>query len=480
MSAFSKDGLNANEVVTDLRNMIRNGKDGIELDDMLKTLQDEDIIGATLALEITEMAKGRGRHGKVSKLFHKTLEMGRTMPHLVEILNRSTTAIAAYNLARGSGMNKNDATEYARLAVRKTQFDYSELNRPFNFVRNDLLRAMTMFKIHPLGVYGLLIGNVKTLLGNNSTKEEGKQAFKTLSMLMATHSVFAGAAGGLLMEPIKIAMGMLSLVIEGLSDDDDAEELKEFLRNPEVAMRQFLYEATGDKTLSEALVYGAPRMVGVDMHTRLGMQSLMIMGSNKGDTQFERMMNSVTDSLLGPILGMEGGFTRMASAISNGQGVSKSLEYVMPKMIRDIQRAARYNEVGMTDFNGNLIQGSENFSAKDLAVRAIGFTPSVEAETHLGKGYLQRRTGRLNRKSTGLVNRWKNGDSAERAKLWAGEIKEFNDSLTPAERRAFKITMSKLRKGLSARTRRERETYKGTYLNRKERELKQEIEFINL
>lgn len=477
-NAFTTEGVDANQIVSDLRRLVAEQEGGQELADMIKTLQDQDIIGATLTLEIAEAARGRGRKGPVSKTFQKVLEMGRTMPHIVEIMNRTTTAIAAYNLfMQGKSKtqaNREAATRVAELAIRKTQFDYSELNRPFNFVRNDLLRAMTMFKIHPLGVYGLFIGNIKTLLDNKSTRQQGREAGKTLAMLLATHASVAGLAGSLLMEPIKIAMGMLGLLFE----DDD--EMKKWLSEPEIAMRQMLYEVTGSREASEALVFGAPRAIGMDMHTRIGLQSLMFMFSNQGDTAFERSMNTVTDSLLGPIFGMERGFATMAAALANGQGWAKATEYAMPKGIRDIQRTIRYNQIGMTDFNGNLIQDSNKFSAKDLAIRAIGFSPSLEAETNLGRGYKQRRIGRLRRKVKGLVNRWKNADPAGRRELWQGEIREFNQGLSPEERRAFRVTMGTLQRSLTARRRRERETKKGIHFNRKERALAKELDFINL
>lgn len=471
--AFTKEGVDANQVVTDLIEKISaDGEQGIA--DMLGELQAEDIIGATFTLEIAEAAKGRGRHGTASAGFQKVMEMGRTMPHIVEIMNRTTTAIAAYNLAKADGMSTKDAREHARSAVRKTQFDYSELNRPRYFVKNDLLRAMTMFKIHPLGIYGLLIGNVKQLMSKDSTKAEGREAGKTLAMLLATHAAFAGAAGSLLMEPIKIAMGLLAMAF----DDDD--EMKEWLGEPEVAMRQFLFEATGSKAASEAAVYGLPRLMGVDMHTRLGLQSLMYMHSQEGDTPFERTVNGLIHSITGPVLGMEGGFTRAASAIASGQGWGKAMEYAMPKGIRDIQRAIRYKDEGMTDFNGNLIQGSESFTAKDLAVRAIGFSPSIEAETYLGRGYKQRHTSRLSRKVKALTNRWKDLPRAERSAFWDSEVREFNDALSDEDRRQFRITRGALQRSLKARRRHERETVKGVHFKKKERKLKEGLEFLNI
>lgn len=471
--AFTPEGVDANQIVTNIRNMLADKGDQ-KLADMIGELQAEDIIGATFTLEIAEAAKGRGRHGKLSKVFQKTMEFGRTMPHIVEILNRTTSAIAAYELAVADGKSERDAREHARLAVRKTQFDYSELNRPRYFVKNDLLRAMTMFKIHPLGIYGLLIGNVKTLMSSDATKAEGRAAGKALAMLLATHGAFAGLAGSVLLEPIKVAMGLLA----HLFDDDD--EMREWLSEPEVAMRQMLFEATGNRMLGEAAVFGLPRLIGVDMHTRLGIQNLMLMHSNEGDTSFERGVNTVTDSLLGPILGMEGGFTRMAAAIANGQGWAKASEYAMPKGIRDIQRSFRYSQEGMTDFNGNRIQDSEKFNAKDLAVRALGFAPSIEAETHLGRGFKQRHEGRLKRKARGLINRWKNADAAERRELWKGEIQDFNDSLSAEDRKLYRISRGKLQRSLAARKRREREIYKGTHFRRQERAMKKEVEFLNI
>lgn len=471
VSAFTKDGVDIDGVVKQLREHVRGDKKmGLELDDMLAKLQEEDIIGSTLTLEIAEEARGRGRRNRLSSLFHKTMEMGRTMPHLVEVLNRSTTAIAAYELGRGKGMSKEQATQYARKAVVKTQFDYSELNRPRYFTKNELLRVMTMFKIHPLGLYGFMIGNINGI----SDPETRKQSIRALSMLLATHAAFAGAAGGLLVEPLKVAMGMMAAVF---GDEDD--EWADWMRDPEINMRRLMYEATGSPALSEAFVYGLPRLAGVDMHSRLGLQNMMLMHS-RGDTAFETSMNTITDSLLGPVLGASRGYSTMAAALANGQGLAKASEYAVPKGLRDVLRAARYLDEGMTDFNGNTILGADKLSAKDLAVRVIGFSPSVESEVREVRSGKTRHVSRLRRKIKKLVNRWKNAEPAERMKIWRGDISDYNSSLTREERRAFRITMAMLRRSLTARKRRERETEAGAHFARKERGLKKDYKFANI
>lgn len=469
-SAFGPNGIDIDGVVNQLRSHVRQGDNGVELDNMLAKLQEEDIIGATLTLEIAEEARGRGRRNKVSNAAHKMMEMGRTMPHLVEILNRSTTAIAAYELGRKKGMSKEQATIYARDAVVKTQFDYSEANRPRYFTKNDLLRVMTMFKIHPLGIYGFLIGNINAIK-DPATRQE---SIRALSMLLATHAAFAGAAGSLLLEPIKVAMGMMAVAF-----GDEGDDWAEWFRDPEINARRMIFEATGNRTLSEAVVYGLPRLAGVDMHSRLGLQSLMLMHS-KGDTAFETGLNTVTDSLLGPVLGVSRGYTTMAAAIANGQGLAKASEYALPKGVRDIMRSLRYLDEGMTDFNGNVILDSDKLSAKDLAVRAIGFSPSPEAEIYEGRTHKTRRVSRLRRKIRGLTNRWKNATPKERRELWLGDIKDFNEGLTREERRAFRVTRGMLQRSLSARKRRERDTKKGIHFTRKERALRKEYEFTNI
>jgi GH24 family phage-related lysozyme (muramidase) len=431
---------------------------------MIKTLTDMGIIDATFSLEIAEGAK-LNKDFKLAKWLNTVIEAGRFLPYTVEIMNRSTTAVAAYNLARDKGMSHEQATEIAREAVVKTQFDYTMLNRPRWFAVNDLARAATMFKIHPLGVYSYIIHNTRKALGHNATAEQKAEARRGLSTFLLMHGALAGGVGSLLAEPIKAAIGLVNYLFDG--DDDDS-----WLDNPELAMRDAIYEFTGDKKVAEVLTYGLPRAAGVDLSSRVGLQSLMLMWQ-EGDNAWQTAWGTATKSLVGPIFGYSDSINKTVSALQAGAGMEKALEYMLPKGVRDSMRAIRYKSEGMTDFTGSVIIAPEEFTPWELAVRAFGFSTGREAEVYEKRqtvGKLIRKT-ELKRKE--LIASYHTAD--DKGAAWA-RIQEFNEGLPEDMWQEQKITQATLARSRAERRKKERETIGGVRLERGQRHMRERLE----
>jgi hypothetical protein len=134
----------------------------------------------------------------------------------------------------------------------------------------------------------------------------------------------------------------------------------------------------------------------------------------------------------------------------------------------------------MTDYNGNVIMSPEAFTAKDLAIRALGFNSQLAAETQYGRGVFNRRKGRLTKRKAALTTKWKNTEPKERMKLWSDEIAKYNAALSPEERLQHRITLGSLLKSLQARKTRERQTTYGAFSTFKERGAKERLKFLNV
>jgi hypothetical protein len=276
------------------------------------------------------------------------------------------------------------------------------------------------------------------------------------------------------MEPIRIALAMLAPIFE-LGDDD---EYIEWMHEPEVAMREFLYEATGSKDIAEVMTHGLPRAVGLDVSTRIGLQNMLLQWG-QGTTKWEKTVDTVTGSILGPLFGTGESFTRGFKHLAEGGDTIRSMEYFMPKALRDMMRTYRYANTGMTDWNGNVIQSPEQFSSTELAGRFLGFGTSTEAETYMARMYVQGQKNRMISQVKSFKNRYANaGSRREQQEIWE-EIQAFNKSLPPDMRRTYRLTRAQLVRNMQERRRMQRKMEKGVRFERKERQMKERIEWAN-
>lgn len=243
-------------------------------------------------------------------------------------------------------------------------------------------------------------------------------------------------------------------------------------------MRELLYEATGSKDIAEVITHGLPRAVGIDVSTRIGLQN-MILQWGQGSTRAERITDTVVGSIMGPLFGTGESFTRGFKHLAEGGDTMRSMEYFMPKALRDILRTYRYANTGMTDWNGNVIQSPEQFSAMELAGRFLGFGTSTETETYMARMYIQSQKNRMMSKIKSFKNRYANaGSRREQQEIWE-EIQAYNKSLPPDMRRAYRLTRAQLVRSMQERKRVERQLEKGTRFSKKERAMKERIEWAN-
>lgn len=432
---------------------------------VLRELMDRGILDATFSLEISEAAKSKDN--VVGKGLDGLIEIGRTLPYTVEIMNRITTALAAYDLAAADGTPADQIADVVHKAVVKTQFDYTMANRPRIFKANDLAKIMTMFKIHPLGVYSLVIGNVRRLTGDS--KVERKEAARTLKMFFLMHGAFAGAAGSLLMEPIKAAIGLVDLMF---GDDDDEDS---FLDNPELAIRNLVYDITGSKKVAEVVTHGLPRLVGVDMANRVGLNNMMVM-VQQGDNAWDTTMRSLEKSIVGPVFGATDGLSRAVAHHQQGGGIGKTLEYAAPKGLRDLSRALRYATEGMTDFKGNPIISPEEFSPLELAIKAFGFGTTTEAETYEKRAVAKNLTIKMENKRRKLMNQFNRAFDTNREDDVRAQIDAYNDGLADDLWVAYNISGSDLASSRKARVRGQIETEGGVRLKKDQRPIRDRLE----
>ncbi len=443
LSAFTKDGVDL-EIIIDT--IIARVTDP-EAKRMLQSLADGGVIDASFTMELYEASLGNP--GAATEFGNKFFEMGRTLPFITEIVNRTVVSLAAFELAIDDGQSYQEARDYAEAAVRKTQFDYTEVNRPRWFVQSDLSRALTMFKLHPLGVYGMLVEQVNNIR-DPKTRAEGA---RTLAYLLTAHGVFAGAAGAILMEPIRLAMAALGMAF----DDDD--EVQRILNNPEIAMRKILYETTGSKVLAQVFTEGLPTAAGIQMFNRVGLHNMMIQPAGES-TGLDYSMDTFMNTILGPVFGFGDSMRKFSSSMKNGNTWARSVEYIMPKGVRDVMRAMRYNTDGMTDFNGNVIQNADQFGWDDMLIRAVGFSSVTESDTYAGRRYRTQYVTARRDHANRLRNSYHQATGSGKRNRMA-DIRTYNRSLSRADREEFGIPIASLLQGAARRKEKESNIHHG-------------------
>lgn len=328
--------------------------------EMLTNLFNKGIIDVTLEHDLGSVAGGNG-----TTPLGKAAQFASLPAHHTEVVNRVSTALAAYRMARATGMtegmNHADATKYAEGVVADTHLDYSPENAP-RFMRSTSLgglgRIVFQFKKY---MQGMIFLNMKLLKdsfsGDTQVAKESRRAFVYLTgMQFAT----SGAVG----LPIAAPISLIALLISKMYPPDDQPELF-----------QSLYYGVKDaigETAARLLFKGIPAAAGIDVSGKLGqggiLNPLAFMASGKQGADW---VAAATMALAGPAVSMAANW---ADGISMaGQDPIKAVEKVLPRFLSDPIKAMDRTNRGITNKRGDTIMGPEEFGPFASVMRSMGF-----------------------------------------------------------------------------------------------------------
>ena len=382
---------------------------------MLQEVEQMGLIDLTIAKDLNQTIKGAGPKG-----WEAIVDMTRVMPHLVEVLNRSMTALAAYDLATRKGMGYEQATAAAIDAVRKTQFNYSAVNKARFMSRStsELLRPVMLFQQYAQHVYYLMLRSAIDGFSAAKTPQERKEARKTFYRILGAHTIAAGTLGGMF-EPIRAAAGMAFALAQmvGLADEDDDFE-SWWQRGANSAFGDM-----GGQIFSKGLPYGA---LGIDLHGRLGLNNLVSMSDPrvKGMEGSEWLMHKMF-GLLGPLGSTAASMADMPQKMRRGD-YTGAIASASPKAIRDLMQAHRYGDTGILDYTGNVIMQPDQIDGLSLAFKVVGFAPSPVSQMYSSRGAIKRVETRIRKKRTRLMERWRRADTPAAQKNVLNDMYEFN------------------------------------------------------
>ena len=328
---------------------------------MVKTLQDLGKLDIANNMDTEVYTKG------MSPKTIKFWKMFNWASHNIELMNRLSTALAAFKLEQERSGNFDAAMNKAREAVELTQLDYSDTNAAYFMKQGHfggLNRVPMQFRKYQQGMIYLLARNFKNAWGGDAA------AKKAFLYLMGTQLLMAGVRG------IPVAAPLLFL-LGAFGDDDDPEG------DLETQLRNGLADTFGPD-VARVFWKGLPAMMGVDSGS-LSMENLFLpfpMMRASAITEASSGKDAVTELMFN----LGGAPVSMASKMfdswllmSEGD-YQKGLEKLSPKFISSLIKAERLGSEGLTTKAGNVAIEADEFNAWDQTLKALGFSPTVESE----------------------------------------------------------------------------------------------------
>lgn len=283
------------------------------------------------------------------------------MFHHAERANREITFLAAYRMARESGMDQEAAIDRAAQLTWNTHFNYEADARP-RFLQNDWMRVFNTFKNFQLNMLYRLFRDTHQIL-NGKTAEERREARTHLigiTTMMMLHAGITGTWGYALLTTL------LGMFTEGGADEVE-EEIKEAL------VGVFGTDIAG------AMLKGIPgKLTGIDLTSRLGMPELWFRSPSRqleGKDEYHYWV----EQFLGPIPGILGNVHRGIGLALDGD-VYRGAETAVPKFIRDVMKSGRYVFEGVRTRNGDPIL--EEVTPVQALTQALGFSPAQVSERY--------------------------------------------------------------------------------------------------
>ena len=392
--------------------------------------------------------------GALGRGLDKADLMARQMGTAIEAINRTVVGLSAYRLERARGGDHVAAVTYARRMVHDSMGDYSGHNAAPIF-NHPVGRMALQFKKYAQKTYYLLGKQAYAALRGD------KEAMKTFGGIMVTHALLAGVLG-LPLEAVKA--GMMAANMTGATDNDYGD-VEAWVRK--VAARN-LGPAAG-----EAVSRGVPRYLGVDLSSRVGLDSMLLGMPPKG-AKADDIYAYAAKTLAGAPAGLVVEWAEGAQAFAKGDYLTAGQKWAPIKMFADTLTAAQRYQEGRKSKSGR--ESMTPYSVGEAVTKSLGFTPGREAETMEMRGAIGGEQRKLGEQRRELTQRWVTATPGDRSVMWS-RIQRWNEG-QPKE---IQIKLSELTDALK---RREKEVGKpdragGLMTTKRDRHLREAMPYYN-
>ncbi|MBF0212391.1 MAG: PLxRFG domain-containing protein [Magnetococcales bacterium] len=423
---------------------------------LMKKLSEDGTIDVTQTHDLAGLGGDEGLNPLRGKT-RQFMQMAGWFFHAAERINRESTALMVYRLARGKGMNHEEALVEVKDLVHKTHFDYSANNRP-RIMRGDVMRVITQFKQYGQNT-AYTLARAAYLSVKGQSPEEIREARHQLTSLLLTHFMAAGVAG----LPLVWVVPMVMSAVAGAFGDDDE------YYDPEAYFRNLLNDSIGQ--LPGQMIAKGPvsALTGLDFASRLGLADLFWRSTDQHMEGRDAFAHGLTQ-ILGPMVGYVGQVFA-ASQVAGDGNPERALEMVVPKAVRDVMKAGRYvADGGVITMKGDRVL-EDQLSATELMAQAIGFSPLRVNEQYSANTTIRNAERFVNDRRQKLLNQY--------AEAWKQQDQEGMESAKEAfmafnqEHPRYAITGDTVMHSLKAREQMRRRAVGGMVVNPKLAELRE-------
>lgn len=450
--AFSELGKNAINVtkwlsqgggITSLQNMKGIDKDLYEAIDRAR---DQGHIDIGITQDFGHIAASN--RSKFSKTAIKVTDWLTDIARKVEIVNRVSTFITAYNLAKGEGKSKEEAYQYADNVIYETHGDYSAQNAPRYFRMNDFAKVATQFRKFQLIQIGYMFRLVKNSFAG-ATPEERAVARASLKWTMGVHLAAAGIKG----TPLGAAlMGIVAMAL-----GDDGEDGEEYLRR-----------VIGDKALADVLLNGLPAGAGVDLSQKIGASNML--GVLPYYTYNASDGRQAWYEFVGNAMGPAGSLGAKAADAGKYLSVGdywKGLEQLLPTGFANVAKATRFGMEGITTRAGDVVVPGEEFTLGELIAQGIGVTTMKVSDRNRLMGNLIRHEDDFDAQADRIRQNYRKAVKAKDVRARREAMDEWREMNAARKNLGFRpIALSQLIKSASDQRKRERRAIGGVASDR--------------
>lgn len=339
---------------------------------LLRDMTDEGLIDITIRADRGGMFTQTGN--KLATSIEAVTDAAAFPPHMVEVVNRIATALSAYRLSMGNGSTQAEARLYAERMLQQTQVDYTTENAP-RFMNPNAMGGMGrlafQFKRYQQAMAFLW---AKTAIEAYREVKAGKMDKENLRGLIYMSGLTFGTSGlaGL---PIAGPAALMLYAVSKMDDDDDEKDLS-----------QLFFAGLKDyagPVVSEAVRYGLPTTIGVNVSAKLGAGQTYDTGmldKVKRAQNGQEMVGAVAAMLFGPTGGMVSNWVDAMSTV--GDQPVKSISKLMPIGIKNaVEAGSRAYGDGLTDRKGNTLMTSDEMNMLGTIAKGVGFGESTEVKS---------------------------------------------------------------------------------------------------
>ena len=360
-----------------------------------------------------------------------------------EVLNRGATAIAAYDLARGSGMKEDDAIRYALTTVKEINTSGLSSTAP-RYMQHPAGRIFFTFKSFVWNT-AFVVGRAFHQAVKGESPAVRKEAFRQLIGIYGMAMAFAGIKG----LPFMGAISTLATVINSLLGDDD--EPYDF----DVMMRSWTNELFYKGLINYATNLEVANRVGVA-------NDLLFRDDPKGVAENGYVLTAMKQAF-GPAGSFAASVGDGAKQMSEGN-VVRGIETMLPTFLKNGFKAWRYASDGVTNRKGELV--IDDISSYNIAMQVIGFSPANLSNVYEEIGMKKDFERKVMAQRSKLLNKYDMARRAGDSDLLMETLEQIGEYNENRKDPKAKITQDTLNRSVRAREAAEKDSVNGVRFNK--------------